>query len=250
MSWLSRRIQKFKKSLFGAKWQENQSGVRYLERWVAEAAQNMPPGSWVLDAGSGSAPFRRFFEHVHYETADHLKNPYAYFPPTYICDLSSIPVDDGSYDMVICTQVLEHVPDPVAVLKELARILKDNGVLMLSAPLFFEEHEGPYDFFRYTRWGFLRLAVEAGLEVKEIKWVEGYHATLAHQLSIAAQSLAPSHLTKISRWYEFLPMHIFIFMLRLQFGLLARLFTFLDMRLPDTTHGMCMNYRLIMVKTI
>jgi SAM-dependent methyltransferase len=249
MRWLKRRLRKFKNSLFAVRWQQNLSGVRHLERWVASAAKALPPGSLVLDAGSGPAPFRRHFDHVLYETADHLKNSYEYFPPTYTCDLNAIPVADGRFDLVVCTQVLEHVPNPVAVLKELARVLKDDGVILLSAPLFFEEHEGPYDFFRYTQWGFRHVAAEAGLSVKEFGWVEGYYATLAHQLSIASQSLVPSHVTKVSRWYEIFPMHVLVFVLRLQFSLLARLFTRLDMRLPDTTNGMCINYRLMLVKS-
>ncbi|NIP26963.1 MAG: class I SAM-dependent methyltransferase, partial [Phycisphaerae bacterium] len=52
-------------------------------------------------------------------------------------DLSSIPIQDNQYDMVICTQVLEHVPEPKAVLAELHRVLKLRGELWLSAPLFF-----------------------------------------------------------------------------------------------------------------
>ena len=158
-------------------------------------------------------------------------------------------MEDRRFDKILCTQVLEHVPNPAAVLKEFARILTDDGEIWLSAPLCFEEHEGPYDFFRYTQWGFRQLASEAGLEVKDIGWLEGYYGTLAHQLAMASQALAPSHVTKVSRWYEFLPLQALIFALRIQFGLLARMFTYLDTRLPDTTHGMCLNYRLVLTKT-
>ena len=93
------------------------------------------------------------------------------------------------------------------------------------------------------------MAEDAGLEVKEIAWLEGYHATLAHQLAYAsAGALAPAHVQKVARWYEMVPLQVLVFGLRLQFGLLARLFTKLDARLPDVEHGMCINYRMVLIK--
>lgn len=245
---LRRGLWKVRRSVFAVTWQQNPSGRHHLEQWIAGKARATPAGALVLDAGSGLAPFRELFRHTRYESADHLKNDAEYYPPTYACDLRSIPVPGGRYDRVLCTQVLEHVPDPAGVLKELGRVLKDDGEIWLSAPLFFEEHEGPHDFFRYTQWGFRELASEARLEVKELGWVEGYHATLAHQLSIAAQELAPSHVSRVARWYEFLPLHVMVFALRIQFGMLARIFTSLDLREPDTRHGMCINYRMVLIK--
>lgn len=248
MNRLKHGLWKLRNSVFAVTWQQNLSAKRHLEHWIFEKALATPAGAMVLDAGSGSAPFRQLLGHTHYESADHLKNDSEYYPPTYACDFRAIPVPNGRYDRVLCTQVLEHVPDPAGVLKELGRVLKDDGEIWLSARLFFEEHEGPYDFFRYTQWGFRQLASLAGLEVKELGWVEGYHATLAHQLSIAAQELAPSYVSRVARWYEFLPLHIMVFALRIQFGVLARIFTSLDLREPDTRYGMCINYRMVLIK--
>ena len=248
MGWFDKRVMKLRRFAFAEKWTQNLSGVKHLEKWVEEAAQGTPAGALVLDAGSGPAPYRKHWAHTRYETADHLKNAYEYFPPTYVCDLQAIPVEDRRYDRVMCTQVLEHVPDPRGVLKELSRVLKDDGELRVSAPLYFEEHEGPYDFFRYTQWGFKRLAEEAGLEIRDLAWLDGFHGTLAHQLAYAAGALAPSHVQRVAKWYEVVPLHILIFGLRLQFGLLARMFTRLDARVPDRDHGMCINYRVVLVK--
>ena len=64
--------------------------------------------------------------------------------------VDDIPVDDGHFDRVICNQVLEHVPEPEKAVAELYRVLKPGGRIFLSAPLFFAEHQKPYDFFRYT----------------------------------------------------------------------------------------------------
>ena len=60
---------------------------------------------------------------------------------------------DGAFDAVLFTQVLEHVPEPARVLAELHRILRPGGTLYLTAPLVWELHELPHDYYRYTSEG-------------------------------------------------------------------------------------------------
>lgn len=202
----------------------------YLERWVGEAAkQGQGKNFRVLDAGSGVGPYRDLFDDVSYESADFKPFPQL----TYECDLASIPVEDDRFDLVLCTQTLEHLPDPLAVLREFQRVVKPGGEVWLSAPLFFEEHGGPYDFYRYTRFGWEHLANEAGFDVRELAWLEGYYGTLAYQLRTAARQLSVG----------FLP-------LRAVFLLLARMFTSLDLRHKVTDRGMCKNYRCVLVKPV
>lgn len=200
----------------------------YLERWVAEAARRGEGKHFrVLDAGSGIGPFRDLFDDVSYESADFKPFPQL----TYECDLTSIPVEDGRFDLVLCTQTLEHVPDPLTVLREFRRVVKPGGEVWISAPLFFEEHGVPYDFYRFTRYGFEHLAAEAGFDVRELAWLEGYYATLSYQLRTASNQLS----------LAFLP-------LRAMFSLLARMFTSLDLRHKVTDRGLCKNYRVVLVK--
>ena len=118
----------------------------------------------MLDAGAGRAQYRGLFAHAHYETADFLAvKGKKYARPDYVCDLAAIPVADARFDHVVCTQVLEHLPEPQRVIEELGRVLKPGGTLWLSAPLFYAEHERPYDFFRYTRFGLRQLLEGARL---------------------------------------------------------------------------------------
>src|SRR4029453_18254417 len=148
---------------------------RYRLRKFAEqaAAQGSSKDFRVLDAGAGKAPFRRLFDHLTYETADFGQvAKKAYAPIDYRCDLTTIPVPDSTYDLVSSTQVLDHVPDPVAVLRERHRVLKPGGQAWLTAPLFFAEHEKPYDFHRFTQFAWQRMATETGFTVKEITWLE------------------------------------------------------------------------------
>jgi SAM-dependent methyltransferase len=169
------------------------SSRTYLHRFLARAGQAVTPGERVLDAGSGRAPYRELFAHADYETADFLAvKGKKYAQPDYVCDLARIPVEDGRFDHVLLTQVLEHLPDPATVLAELHRVLKQDGTLWLTAPLFYAEHEKPYDFFRYTQFGLRHLLEAAGFTVREVEWMEGYLGTLSYQARVMSRALPAS----------------------------------------------------------
>ena len=135
------------------------SSRTYLHRFLARAGEAVEPGQLVLDAGSGRAPYRKLFSHARYETADFVSvRGKKYVEPDYVCDLAQIPVEDARFDHVLLTQVLEHIPEPATVLAELNRVLKPGGTLWLTAPLFYAEHERPYDIFTLHRYGLRHCA--------------------------------------------------------------------------------------------
>jgi SAM-dependent methyltransferase len=144
----------------------------------------------VLDAGAGEAPYAPWFADHRYESADFAQVDKVYAQElTYVCDLTELPVSDARYDLIVMTQVLEHVPEPGRVLAEMHRVLKPSAEIWFSAPLFYEEHEQPYDYFRYTQFALRRLARAAGLEVLSVEWLEGYFGTLGYQLRMAGAQL-------------------------------------------------------------
>jgi SAM-dependent methyltransferase len=155
----------------------------HLDEFVRRAGQSVARGSFVLDAGAGDAIYRHHFDHAIYETADFARvdKPYA-TDLTYVCDLTAVPVADARYDLVVLTQVLEHLPNPMAVLHEMRRVLKPTGQIWATCPLFYEEHEQPYDYYRYTQFALRLMFPEAGFADPDIDWLEGYLATIAYQL--------------------------------------------------------------------
>jgi SAM-dependent methyltransferase len=165
----------------------------HLRRFLTRAGETVRPGELVLDAGAGRAPYRDLFAHARYETADFLAvEGKTYAEQDYVCDLARIPVEDARFDHVVLTQVLEHLPEPLEVLTELNRVLKPGGTLWLTAPFFYAEHEKPYDFFRYTRFGLRHLLGRAGFTVDELSWLEGYLGTLSYQARVMSVSLPAS----------------------------------------------------------
>jgi SAM-dependent methyltransferase len=99
-------------------------------------------------------------------------------PGAFLCDLTSIPKPDNSYDSILCNAVLEHVPDPPKVLAELKRLLVPGGRIVVSVPFLQPFHPTPLDFRRYTRTGFQQLAEESGLRVDQILPVHSLAQTI------------------------------------------------------------------------
>jgi SAM-dependent methyltransferase len=156
----------------------------------AAFAASVPSGALVLDAGAGDAPYKCLFRHAKYESADFEKVNKTYAPSTYVCDLQSIPVEDCRFDFIIFNQVMEHLPEPKLVLVELYRVLKPGGKMIYTGPLFYEEHERPYDFYRYTQFGLRYLLSSAGFVIERIDWFDGYFATVAYQLNCMSRYLS------------------------------------------------------------
>ncbi len=145
--------------------------LRNRDKWIAKQAATLPAGSKVLDVGAGSAPYRALFAHCYYKTQDfsQLRDDQlrygGYAPIDFISDARCIPVPDGSFDAVVCTEVLEHVPEPIAVVREFGRIVGPGGRLILTAPLGSGIHQEPYHFYGgYTPFWYEQFLSDAGFE--------------------------------------------------------------------------------------
>jgi SAM-dependent methyltransferase len=153
---------------------------RFVLAIAQEASDALASGARVLDAGAGDSPYRELFAHCDYVAADWAASPHpGARQADVIARLDDLPLDDASFDGVLCTQVLEHVDDPAAVLSELRRVMRPGGRIWLTVPFVGELHEEPYDFFRYTSHGLRSLAERSGLEVLGVEPLGGYFTALA-----------------------------------------------------------------------
>ena len=162
--------------------------ARSRDQWVEDRAKSVEPGSCVLDVGAGTAPYRNLFDHCKYETQDFsqyegYKGPegqYAHID--YVSDITSIPVPDASFDVILCTEVLEHVPRPIEALHEMVRITRPGGRLFLTAPLGSGLHQEPYHFYGgYTDHWYRKFLTEFNCEIISIEPNHGFFAHLAQE---------------------------------------------------------------------
>lgn len=145
--------------------------LRNRDLWIAAHAARVLRGASVLDVGAGSAPYRAQFSHCDYKTQDFIAlnsdqlRDGRYGQIDIVCDAKEIPVANESFDVVLCTEVLEHHPEPIALIFEFARILKNNGVVLLTAPLGSGIHQEPYHYYGgYTPYWYRRFLSEAGFD--------------------------------------------------------------------------------------
>ncbi len=99
-------------------------------------------------------------------------------------DALALPLAPESFDTVLCTQVLEHVPEPLDLLREAWRVLKPGGRLLLTAPQYNALHGEPQDYFRYTRYGLEHLARKADFTVESIEPIGGFISLFAFLTTI------------------------------------------------------------------
>jgi SAM-dependent methyltransferase len=129
---------------------------RELRREIKAAAGALQ--SPLLDVGCGSKPYRNLFEFDSYvgmdiasQTTEALKQADVFY------DGHRFPFRDGQFKAVLCNQVLEHVFTPDAFIQEIRRVLAPGGLLLLTVPFVWDEHEQPFDYARYSSFGLKEL---------------------------------------------------------------------------------------------
>ena len=121
----------------------------------------------LLDVGCGQKPYKKLFDvkkyvgmEVEQEGHDHTNEEVDIY-----YDGKHFPLENGSFDSVLTSQVLEHVFHPDDFLSEIHRVLRSNGKLLLTVPFVWDEHEQPYDYARYSSFGLRHLLEKNGFTV-------------------------------------------------------------------------------------
>jgi SAM-dependent methyltransferase len=119
-------------------------------------------GGRLLDVGCGRKPYRALFGAPTHLGVD-WPNSLHQLSIDAAASAETLPFGASAFDTVLCTEVIEHLRHPAGAIEEMARVLKPGGHLILSAPFVHEIHEAPYDFYRFTAIGLVRLVEDAGL---------------------------------------------------------------------------------------
>jgi SAM-dependent methyltransferase len=170
-----------------------------LAAWLREEAARRPRPYRVLDVGCGVKPYYPFFEpHAsEYVGVDVVENPAADLQGA----VESLPVEDGSFDVVLCIQVLEHADDPAQGVRELRRVVAPGGAVLASTHGVQVYHPAPVDLWRWTHTGLDRLFREnADWSSLSVRPSSGTTACLGMLVAIYADLLARrAHLAPVGR---------------------------------------------------
>ncbi|MFH0352307.1 MAG: class I SAM-dependent methyltransferase [Chromatiales bacterium] len=159
--------------------------------WIAlEAALATCEGRF-LDVGCGVQPYRALLgpgvtEYVGVDREGPLSNP------TVVGTAESLLFPDGSFDVVLSTQVLEHLPEPERALREAVRVLRRGGRLLLTVPGVWPTHEAPHDYWRFTRHGIKHLMSKQHVTCGDPIALGGLWATVGQMVALDLAGRRPA----------------------------------------------------------
>ena len=160
--------------------------VYKTEEFVKRTADQIEKNSKVLDAGAGLCPYKKYFRDMDYVSQDFCVNGENEWDFSHIdikSDVHNMPVEDGAFDYILCTSVLEHLKYPPQAFQEFSRVLRKKGKIFLVTPLTIEEHHEPFDYYRFTRYGLKLLAEENNFEIISIKKQGGFFVFVSQTIS-------------------------------------------------------------------
>lgn len=166
------------------------------ENWVAGKLKEIKKESKILDAGAGECYYKRYCNNLEYVSQDFGKyngegdgsgiqtGSRDSSKIDIVSDIVSIPVKSESFDALLCVEVFEHIPRPLDALKELSRIIKKGGILILTAPSLSLTHYSPYYFYSgFSKNFYLENLPRYGFEIKEVYVYGNYFDFLSTELA-------------------------------------------------------------------
>ncbi|MET6996659.1 class I SAM-dependent methyltransferase [Chitinophaga defluvii] len=162
--------------------------------WIKNTLAKIPAGSKLLDAGAGECQYKPFCSHLEYISQD-----FAQYDGTgnvglqmgtwdntkldIVSDILAIPLPDNSVDAIMCTEVFEHIPDPVGAIREFKRLLRPGGYLLLTAPFNSITHFAPYHFSTgFNRFFYEKHLPDNDFEITELTPNGSYFECVAQEV--------------------------------------------------------------------
>lgn len=165
------------------------------DEWIINKLGEISEGKLLLDAGAGEQRYRTYCSHLKYIAQDFGKyvpnemlaglqrDSWNYSGIDITCDIIDIPLEDEAVDVILCTEVFEHLKNPLLAIKEFSRILKGNGTLILTAPFCSLTHMAPYFYYNgFSEYWYRENLEDYGFEIKEFVKHGNYFKYMCQEL--------------------------------------------------------------------
>lgn len=165
--------------------------------WLAQVLGRLPDSTRILDAGAGELRNKKYCDHLNYVAQDFCQyagqakggdglhnQAWDTSRIDLVSDITEIPASDESFDAVLCSEVLEHVPEPMRALDEFARLLRPGGMLILTAPFSSLVHQAPFHFCSgFSKYWYMHHLERRGFEIIELTPNGDWYALLEQELA-------------------------------------------------------------------
>ena len=172
----NQRVKNLIKKVIGADANEHER-----QRWLAQTLKAIPHGMRILDAGAGELRNKPLCAHLVYVSQDVCQydgsgdslglqtGKWDTSKIDLVCDIVNIPEPDGSFDVILCSEVFEHLPDALKALDEFGRLLKPGGKLITTAPFASLVHFAPYHYSSgFSRYWYEYHLPSRNLRIEEL----------------------------------------------------------------------------------
>lgn len=169
------------------------------QAWLREILGALPKGARILDAGAGELKNKQYCKHLDYVSQDFCQyqgvgggHPVEGLQSKrwdtsridIVSDITAIPEPDASFEAILCSEVLEHVPEPTHALDEFARLLKPGGRLILTAPFASNVHMAPYHYCSgFSKYYYEHHLAQRGFRIESLIPNSDWYALLLQEIT-------------------------------------------------------------------
>lgn len=185
------------------------------DKWLEKTLKALPSGLRILDAGAGELANKTWCSHLKYVAQDFgcydgkgnnsglQMGKWDNSRVDIVSDITKIPSPDGSFDVVLCTEVFEHLPEPILAIREFRRLLKEGGLLILTAPFCSLTHFAPYHYYSgFNRYFYEKCFDENGFHILEITANGNYFEYMAQEIRRVPNIAEQYCNMKTVRWFR------------------------------------------------